>query len=62
MRGKRCGREAVCSLEEAGGGKAFTAHLEGLTEEGDLALTLTDGTEIALDRDKISQVRLHFSF
>lgn len=49
-------------LEEAGGGKAFTAHLEGLTEEGDLALTLTDGTEIALDRDKISQVRLHFSF
>ena len=48
-------------LEEAGG-KAFTAHLEGLTEEGDLALTLTDGTEIALDRDKISQVRLHFSF
>lgn len=48
-------------LEEAGG-KAFTAHLEGLTEEGDLALTLTDGTEIALRRDKISQVRLHFSF
>lgn len=48
-------------LEEAGG-KAFTAHLEGLTEEGDLALTLADGTEIALHRDKISQVRLHFSF
>lgn len=48
-------------LEEAGG-KAFTAHLEGLTEEGDLALTLDGGTEIALDRDKISQVRLHFSF
>lgn len=48
-------------LEEAGG-KAFTAHLEGLTEEGDLALTLADGTEIALRRDKISQVRLHFSF
>lgn len=48
-------------LEEAGG-KAFTAHLEGLTEEGDLALTLTDGKEIALHRDKISQVRLHFSF
>ena len=48
-------------LEEAGG-KAFTAHLEGLTEEGDLALTLTDGTEIALSGDKISQVRLHFSF
>ena len=40
----------------------LSAHLEGLTEEGDLALTLTDGTEIALDRDKISQVRLHFSF
>ena len=48
-------------LEEAGG-KAFTAHLEGLTEEGDLALTLDDGKEIALHRDKISQVRLHFSF
>lgn len=48
-------------LEEAGG-KAFTAHLEGLTEEGDLALTLADGKEIALHRDKISQVRLHFSF
>lgn len=47
---------------EEAGGKAFTARLEGLTEEGDLALTLTDGTEIALDRDKISQVRLHFSF
>ena len=49
-------------LEEAGGGKAFTAHLEGLTEEGDLALTLDGGKEIALHRDKISQVRLHFSF
>lgn len=48
-------------LEEAGG-KAFTAHLEGLTEEGDLALTLDGGKEIALHRDKISQVRLHFSF
>ncbi len=48
-------------LEEAGG-KAFTAHLEGLTEEGDLALTLDGGKEIALRRDKISQVRLHFSF
>ena len=48
-------------LEEAGG-KAFTAHLEGLTEEGDLVLTLADGKEIALHRDKISQVRLHFSF
>lgn len=47
---------------EAAGGKAFTAHLEGLTEEGDLALTLADGKEIALHRDKISQVRLHFSF
>lgn len=48
-------------LKEAGG-KAFTAHLEGLTEAGELALTLEDGTEIALNRDKISQVRLHFSF
>ena len=48
-------------LEEAGG-KAFTAHLEGLTEEGALALTLDGGKEIALHRDKISQVRLHFSF
>ena len=48
-------------LEEAGG-KAFTAHLEGLTEEGDLALPLDGGKEIALHRDKISQVRLHFSF
>lgn len=49
-------------LGEAGGVKAFTAHLEGLTENGDLALTLADGKEIALHRDKISQVRLHFSF
>ena len=52
----------LAPLEEAGGGKAFTAHLEGLTEEGDLALTLDGGKEIALHRDKISQVRLHFSF
>ena len=29
---------------------------------GELALTLADGKEIALNRDKISQVRLHFSF
>ena len=49
-------------LGEAGGVKAFTAHLEGLTEDGELALTLADGKEIALSRDKISQVRLHFSF
>lgn len=49
-------------LGEAGGVKAFTAHLEGLTEDGELALTLADGKEIALHRDKISQVRLHFSF
>ena len=49
-------------LGEAGGVKAFTAHLEGLTEDGELALTLADGKEIALNRDKISQVRLHFSF
>ena len=49
-------------LGEAGGVKAFTAHLEGLAEDGELALTLADGKEIALNRDKISQVRLHFSF
>ena len=49
-------------LGEAGGVKAFTAHLEGLTEDGELALMLADGKEIALNRDKISQVRLHFSF
>lgn len=42
--------------------KAFTAKLLGLSEEGALLLEIEDGTKTSVDRDKISQVRLHFSF
>lgn len=42
--------------------KAFTALLEGLAEDGSLALTLEGGEALVLPKDKISQVRLHFSF
>lgn len=49
-------------LEEVGTDKEFTAVLEGLTEEGDLRLTLASEQTISIDRNKIAQVRLHFSF
>jgi len=42
--------------------KSFTAVLNGLAEDGSLKLSLEDGTELILDRSKISQVRLHFEF
>lgn len=44
------------------GDKMLTAKLLGLTDTGGLLLALRDGQEIALERNKISQVRLHFSF
>ncbi len=44
------------------GKKAFTARLLGLAEEGALLLEMEDGENMTLSRDKISQVRLHFSF
>lgn len=49
-------------LDGKKGAKAFTAHLEGLAEDGSLRLTLESGDSLLLSRDKISQVRLHFSF
>lgn len=49
-------------LEGHKGVKAFTALLDGLSEDGSLKLTLEGGESIVLGRDKISQVRLHFSF
>lgn len=42
--------------------KALTARLDGLTEDGSLLLTPEGGEQMTLARDKISQVRLHFSF
>lgn len=42
--------------------KNFTAKLNGLAEDGAVALTLQDGTDIAVPKDKITQVRLHFTF
>lgn len=42
--------------------KAFTARLDGLDDNKNLLLTLEGGEEMTLERDKISQVRLHFSF
>lgn len=44
------------------GKKAFTARLLGLGDEGALLLEMEDGEQMTLSRDKISQVRLHFSF
>ena len=49
-------------LEGRKGVKAFTALLKGLAEDGSLQLELEDGESLILGRDKISQVRLHFSF
>lgn len=49
-------------MEEVGGAKAFTALLEGIDESGGLKLAVPDIGTIVLPRDKISQVRLHFSF
>lgn len=42
--------------------KALTARLDGLAEDGGLLLTPEGGKQMTLARDKISQVRLHFSF
>lgn len=42
--------------------KALTARLDGLAEGGSLLLTPEGGEQMTLSRDKISQVRLHFSF
>lgn len=42
--------------------KSFTAKLEGLAEDGALLLEMESGDKLTLGRDKISQVRLHFSF
>lgn len=49
-------------LEGNKGVKAFTARLKGLAEDGSLQLELEEGESLILGRDKISQVRLHFSF
>lgn len=49
-------------LEGKKGVKAFTARLDGLAEDGSLKLTTEEGEALILGRDKISQVRLHFSF
>lgn len=43
-------------------GKSFTAELKGLSEDGGIALSLEDGSELVLPRDKVTQVRLHFTF
>lgn len=42
--------------------KAFTAVLDGLTESGDVALHKEDGEALVIPRNKVSQIRLHFSF
>ena len=55
-------RPKFAPLEGHKGVKAFTALLDGLSEDGSLKLTLEGGESIVLGRDKISQVRLHFSF
>ena len=49
-------------LDGKKGVKALTARLEGLAEDGSLQLVLEDGATLSLERNKISQVRLHFSF
>ena len=48
--------------EETKGAKIFTAILEGLNENGAVKLRLPDETSVELDKNKISQVRIHFSF
>lgn len=42
--------------------KTFTAALGGLTEEGEVRLVMEDGGEITIPREKVSQIRLHFTF
>lgn len=42
--------------------KNFTAKLKGLTEEKAIVLVMEDGNEVVLPKDKVSQVRLHFTF
>lgn len=42
--------------------KAFTAVLVGLTEAGEVALRTEDEEELVIPRNKVSQIRLHFSF
>ena len=42
--------------------KNFTARLDGLTEDGKICLTYNDTEELIIDKDKMSQMRLHFSF
>lgn len=49
------------SLEEVGGVKAFTAVLDGLSDDGQIMLIFQD-KPITLGKDKISQIRIHFSF
>ena len=44
------------------GNKTFTARLNGLSLKGEILLTMEDGREVSLPKDKVSQVRLHFSF
>lgn len=48
-------------LEEVGGVKAFTAVLDGLSDDGQIMLIFQD-KPITLGKDKISQIRIHFSF
>ena len=35
---------------------------DGLTEDGKIRLTYNDTEELIIDKDKMSQMRLHFSF
>lgn len=42
--------------------KNFTAKLKGLSGEKAIVLVMEDGNEVALPKDKVSQVRLHFTF
>ena len=48
-------------LKVVGGVKAFTAVLDGLSDDGQIRLIFQDKT-ITLGKDKISQIRIHFSF
>lgn len=50
------------STEMTEGEKEFTAVLDGLTDEGDLKLRLANEKSMVVERNKIAQVRLHFSF
>ena len=49
-------------MEESKGEKVFTAILGGLSENGAVKLRLSNETWIEVDRNKISQIRIHFSF